>query len=181
MYKFSELTEELSRKNKLITSNHLFLFFFIVIVVFIGGISIWFVPVFNTVPFDIFEVVKKICANLTAFNLMAFSIPLLSVLMLDNSFSLFLSYKENGSEILNNSSIWLAISFFVCLIFITILFGVGRNDVDFSLASFIAWLLTLYIWLVSNVEERKYQAPTSSGSPSGGDLNSSAALMRGQK
>jgi hypothetical protein len=175
MYKIKDFTDELHRRNKLFLSNHLFIGVFIFFVVFIGTISIWFEPLFGSEEVSYKTFFCSLLMNMTSFNLFAYSIPLLAVLSLDGCFKIV----QGKSDSDNSTLIWMVLGLAVSLAIISILFAISRNDIGFSPLAFIAWLLTLYIWLVNNIEDVKYQVPSDNSAPSGGDVFNATQLRRG--
>ena len=94
--------------------------------------------------------------------------------MLDGCFKL-VQNKNNGA-----TTKWMICGLAIAILIIIVLFAIGRSDQGFSKTSCIAWFITLYIWLLNNIEDPKYQQKSEEKSPTGGDDVSVNNLRRGE-
>lgn len=178
--KISTLFKEVGRKTGLIIGNHYFMVIFFCIVLFLGTISIWFDVIFTTKSGRI----DRFVGNMQTLNLVAFSAPLLATTVFDKLMTIALKAKnkeldDGGYVIL----CWLILSTFIVFLIIALLFGVGSyNKASFSFCSFIAFLISVYYWMVANIENPNYKLSSNTSAASGGsEKPSSELLKRGSK
>ncbi|WP_155731809.1 hypothetical protein [Pseudoalteromonas luteoviolacea] len=99
-------------------------------------------------------------------NLLAFSLPLLVTVVFDKVVTITAQGKVDDPPLV----IWSSILALIAVFIIGVLFTLGgKNNLDkYSVCSFIAWLLVLYIWVVFNVDNPNYQKKAPENAASGG-------------
>lgn len=169
------LFSEIWRRLRLIFSNHYFMFVFLIMVIFLGSVSIWFSAVFNSESGRL----DRLIGNMNTLNLMAFSAPLLATTVFDKTMGLITSRDSNDISVAIR--VWLALATLVTILCITVLYGVGASyGAHFSWYSLSAWLVSILFWAVANIENQNYSIPSDVKVASGGnEVGSASQLNRG--
>ncbi|HAW7068632.1 TPA: hypothetical protein JJK36_004850 [Escherichia coli] len=166
------LISEVWRRIKLISSNHFFYIYLILIIVLAGTFGIWYV-IFSSGE----SLWTRLLNNMNTINLVSFSVPLLATTIFDKLM------VEKTSEELEEDCIpvqrWLKLGSLFMFIIITIFYGIGAGSGSvFSFWSFAAWSLSLLYWVLSNIENPNYSMNIDLKSSSGGTKIGSVDNLR---
>ncbi|MFV0447135.1 MAG: hypothetical protein ACK5MF_01495 [Vibrio sp.] len=159
MYKISDFWGELVRKTLCFFKNHLFFLFFFVFILFIGTFGVWVKPII----IDKNRTLTGFVDSFNALNLIGFSVPLLVVLSFDKVISII-----NNKNLERVSTVWFVILYIVAIVLICFLFALGFSMNSFTWCAFFAWILSMYLWILGNVDNPAYQKPTEENAASGG-------------
>ncbi|MEH8596302.1 hypothetical protein [Klebsiella pneumoniae] len=170
------LFKEVGRKTGLVLDNHYFMIIFLFIVLFLGTISIWFDVIITTKPGRI----DRFLSNMQTLNLVAFSAPLLATTIFDKL--MMIALKARNKELDDGGYVilcWLILSTVIVFVIIGLLFGIGStNKAEFSVYSFIAFLISIYFWMIANIENPNYKLSSNASAASGGSEEPSSELLK---
>lgn len=170
MYRISDFREEFKNKHLDFARNHFLILCFAFFMVFVGAFGIWLKPVFIDDCFSWLNFLD----SFNSLNLLGYSLPLIVLLSFDKAV-----YLIRNSILDRTVTMWFLILYIIAVVVIFFLFALGfriGGIEKFSYASFIAWLLVLYLWVLCNVSNPHYQKPTKENAATGGSDVSRTAL-----
>ena len=176
MYKIGDVKPYLFDTLKKAVGNHMFIALFVFVVVFIGTIGIWIQPVFLDKTGDFASFITSFVNSFDAKNLLSFSMPLIAGVIFDKALTMYRLNNGNAGVYT-----WLIVCFFISTIVIVFLYALAfKFGNGFSWLSFIAWIMTLMLWVLSNANNQNYQMKLNQASPIGGEEADAETLLDGE-
>jgi hypothetical protein len=151
-----DLRNEISRREKAVLKNHFFICVFILFIVAVGSVGIWLDGL-------LYLDISKLSKNASTINLLSFSLPLLTTLLLDAA----MTGRMDASC---SAQAWINIAFVFSLLLIALCFGLGGKwgQGNFHWISLFGCFFTLYVWVLANIDNPNYSLPVDGRSASGG-------------
>lgn len=166
------LIAEIERRIKLISSNHFFYIYSLLIIVFAGTFGIWCVIFTSGEPLG-----ERLLNGMNTINLVSFSVPLLATTVFDK----LMAEKAGEQREIDNVPVqrWLKLGSILIFIIIAVFYGLGAvSKSNFSFWSFFAWFLSVLYWALANIENPNYSLSVDPKSSSGGTKVGSANNLR---
>lgn len=165
-YKISDIKGDMVRRVRDVLSNHLFMLFFFIFVVFLGTCGIWIEPIFLEDPIKWPNLPDRF--NTVAF--LSFCAPLIWITIFDCAIRVVVKFKSDPANFDANLFVWYVLLTIILLVVVVILFALGaKSGSGYSVSSSMAWFLILVYWCLVNIDNPAYKRISVTTAPSGTD------------